>query len=65
MEQMEKEVIREASVEVSHEFKTLIDSQDLDSLKQLQHLMYCFLSLSLLTEIKVLIFICFNNYIGH
>lgn len=61
MEQMEKEAIREASVEVSHEFKTLIDSQDLDSLKQLQHLMYC----SLLTEIKVLIFICFANYIGH
>ncbi|XP_009344401.1 kxDL motif-containing protein 1-like [Pyrus x bretschneideri] len=38
MEQMEKETIREASVEVSNEFKILIDAQDLESLKQLQHL---------------------------
>ncbi|EEF39226.1 kxDL motif-containing protein 1 [Ricinus communis] len=38
MEQLEKESIREASKEVSGEFKTLIDHQDLDSLKQLQHL---------------------------
>ncbi|TQD70252.1 hypothetical protein C1H46_044212 [Malus baccata] len=40
MEQTKKETIREASEEVSNEFKTLIDAQDLDSLKQLQHLMY-------------------------
>ncbi|XP_050370149.1 uncharacterized protein LOC126788220 [Argentina anserina] len=37
-QQTEKEAIREASAEVSNEFKTLIDAQDLDSLKQLQHL---------------------------
>lgn len=40
MEQSEKESIREASKEASAEFKTLINEDDLDSLKQLQHLMY-------------------------
>ncbi|KAI9199102.1 hypothetical protein LWI28_027544 [Acer negundo] len=35
---MEEESIREASKEVSREFKTLINSDDLDSLKQLQYL---------------------------
>ncbi|KAL5577381.1 hypothetical protein UlMin_019080 [Ulmus minor] len=38
MEQKEKEPIEEASEEVSREFKTLINSQDLESLKQTQHL---------------------------
>ena len=46
-EQTEKEAIRAASAEVSHEFKTLINADDLDSLKQSQHLMYIPLSLSL------------------
>ena len=46
-EQTEKEAIRAASAEVSHEFKTLINADDLDSLKQSQHLMYISLSLSL------------------
>ncbi|XP_059666190.1 kxDL motif-containing protein LO9-177 [Cornus florida] len=36
MDQSEKESIREASEEVSREFKTLIDAEELDSLKQLQ-----------------------------
>ena len=45
-EQTEKEAIRAASAEVSHEFKTLINADDLDSLKQSQHLMYISLSLS-------------------
>ncbi|CBI31000.3 hypothetical protein VitviT2T_015535 [Vitis vinifera] len=36
MEESEKEAIREASEEVSHEFKSLINTKDLDSLKQLQ-----------------------------
>ncbi|KAL0011850.1 hypothetical protein SO802_006958, partial [Lithocarpus litseifolius] len=45
-EQTDEEVIREASVEVSREFKTLINADGLDSLKQLQHLM---LYLSLLS----------------
>lgn len=40
MEESEKEAIREASEEVSHEFKSLINTKDLDSLKQLQLLMY-------------------------
>ncbi|KAK1407739.1 hypothetical protein QVD17_39365 [Tagetes erecta] len=35
---MEKEAIIASSEEVSQEFKTLIDSQDLDSLKHLQHI---------------------------
>ncbi|KVI00719.1 kxDL motif-containing protein 1 [Cynara cardunculus var. scolymus] len=35
---MEKQAITAASEEVSHEFKTLIHQQDLDSLKQLQHI---------------------------
>ncbi|KAI3784294.1 hypothetical protein L1987_43391 [Smallanthus sonchifolius] len=35
---MEKEAIRASSEEVSLEFKSLIDSQDLDSMKQLQHI---------------------------
>ena len=47
MGQMEKEVIRAASAEVSREFKILINVDDLDSLKQSQHLMYISLSLSL------------------
>ncbi|CAN1146745.1 KxDL motif-containing protein 1 [Linum perenne] len=34
----EKESIAEASNEVSREFKTLVNGQDLDSLKQSQHL---------------------------
>ncbi|KAM7505778.1 hypothetical protein LguiB_004682 [Lonicera macranthoides] len=38
MEQSEKESIREASEEVYNEFKTLINSEDLDSLKHLQNL---------------------------
>ncbi|OAY31566.1 kxDL motif-containing protein 1 isoform X2 [Manihot esculenta] len=38
MEQSEKESTREASKEASAEFKTLINEDDLDSLKQLQHL---------------------------
>ncbi|CAH1429877.1 unnamed protein product [Lactuca virosa] len=38
MEQSEKEAIAAASEELSQEFKTLIDSQDMDSLKQLQHI---------------------------
>ncbi|KAB1206168.1 hypothetical protein CJ030_MR7G014313 [Morella rubra] len=38
MEQTEKESIRAASEEISQEFKTLINAGDLDSLKQLQHL---------------------------
>ena len=40
MEESEKEAIREASKEASHEFKTLVNTQDLDSLKQLQLIMY-------------------------
>ena len=47
MEQTEKKAIRAASAEVSREFKTLINVDDLDSLKQSQHLMYISLSLSL------------------
>ncbi|TXG48106.1 hypothetical protein EZV62_027400 [Acer yangbiense] len=35
---MEEELIRDASKEASREFKTLINSDDLDSLKQLQYL---------------------------
>ncbi|KAL6991981.1 hypothetical protein U1Q18_010092 [Sarracenia purpurea var. burkii] len=38
MEQSEKRSIQAASEEVSREFKTLISADDLDSLKQLQHL---------------------------
>ncbi|XP_065846924.1 kxDL motif-containing protein LO9-177 [Euphorbia lathyris] len=38
MEQLENESIRDASSEIATEFETLIDSQNLDSLKQLQHL---------------------------
>lgn len=40
MDQSEEQSIKEASEEVSREFTTLIDAQDLESLKQLQHLMY-------------------------
>lgn len=40
MEEWEKESIKTASEEISTEVKTLIDSHDLDSLKQLQLLMY-------------------------
>ena len=50
MQQTEKEAIRVASEEVSCEFKTLINPHDLDSLKQLQHLIYISLSLSLLDK---------------
>lgn len=35
-----EEPIREASQQVSEEFKTLVDAQDLNSLRHLQHLMY-------------------------
>ncbi|KAI3697611.1 hypothetical protein L6452_30705 [Arctium lappa] len=38
MEQSEKQAITAASEELSHHFKTLIHQQDLDSLKQLQHI---------------------------
>ncbi|XAR72538.1 hypothetical protein NMG60_11019216 [Bertholletia excelsa] len=38
MEQTDKESIQAASEEVSREFKTLINGENLDSLKQLQHL---------------------------
>ncbi|KAJ8549293.1 hypothetical protein K7X08_033000 [Anisodus acutangulus] len=38
MEETEKESIKSASQEISKQFKTLINSQDLDSLKQLQNL---------------------------
>lgn len=35
----EKESIAAASEEVSHQFKTVINSNDVESLRQLQHLM--------------------------
>ncbi|XP_058214640.1 kxDL motif-containing protein LO9-177-like [Rhododendron vialii] len=38
MEQSEEDAIGAASQKLSHEFKTLINAKDLDSLKQLQHL---------------------------
>ncbi|KAL8512610.1 hypothetical protein ACS0TY_018918 [Phlomoides rotata] len=38
MADSESEVIRSASEEISREFKTLVDSHDLDSLKQSQNL---------------------------
>ncbi|XP_024933696.1 kxDL motif-containing protein LO9-177 isoform X1 [Ziziphus jujuba] len=38
MEQKKKEPVMAASEEVSCQFKTLIDAQELDSLKQMQHL---------------------------
>ncbi|XP_044507978.1 kxDL motif-containing protein 1-like [Mangifera indica] len=38
MEELEKQSIEEASEEVSREFKTLIKTEDLDSVKQLQYL---------------------------
>ncbi|XP_078436956.1 kxDL motif protein [Wolffia australiana] len=34
----EKRLIRSASEEVSRQFRTLVDASDIDSLKQLQHL---------------------------
>ncbi|KAL3522840.1 hypothetical protein ACH5RR_015674 [Cinchona calisaya] len=40
MEPTDKESIKAAAEEISKEFKTLINSEDLDSIKQLQHLMY-------------------------
>lgn len=40
-----EEPIREASQQVSEEFKTLVDAQDLNSLRHLQHLMYVINSL--------------------
>ncbi|GFP95961.1 kxdl motif-containing protein 1 [Phtheirospermum japonicum] len=38
MADLERETIRSASEEISREFKTLVDSQDLDSLRQSQNL---------------------------
>eukprot|EP00262_Sarcandra_glabra_P009495 TRINITY_DN23902_c0_g1_i1.p1 TRINITY_DN23902_c0_g1~~TRINITY_DN23902_c0_g1_i1.p1 ORF type:complete len:126 (+),score=17.63 TRINITY_DN23902_c0_g1_i1:108-485(+) len=38
MEDREREAIRDASKEVSQQFKTLINAGDVDELKQLQHL---------------------------
>lgn len=38
MEPLQKQSIRGASSEIANEFKTLIDSENLDSVKQLQHL---------------------------
>ncbi|KAI4370934.1 hypothetical protein MLD38_019225 [Melastoma candidum] len=38
MEEQEKETIKEASKEISREFRTLINKNDLDSLHQQQHL---------------------------
>ncbi|KAK4347415.1 hypothetical protein RND71_033754 [Anisodus tanguticus] len=38
MEETEKESMKSASEEISKQFKTLINSQDLESLKQLQNL---------------------------
>ncbi|XP_057970246.1 kxDL motif-containing protein LO9-177 [Malania oleifera] len=38
MEPSEIESIKAASIEVSRQFKTLINAEDLESLKQLQHL---------------------------
>ncbi|XP_077253804.1 kxDL motif protein [Tasmannia lanceolata] len=38
MEGVEKESINAASEEISRQFKTLIDADDVESLKQLQHL---------------------------
>ena len=35
-----EEPIREASQQVSEEFKTLVNAHDLNSLRHLQHLMY-------------------------
>ncbi|XP_057970241.1 kxDL motif-containing protein LO9-177-like isoform X1 [Malania oleifera] len=40
MEPSEIESISAASAEVSRQFKTLINAEDLESLKQLQHLMF-------------------------
>lgn len=42
MAKQENESIRSASEEISREFKTLVDSRDLDSLKQSQNLMYVY-----------------------
>lgn len=51
--QKEKDPVMAASEEVSRQVKTLVDAQDLDSLKQMQHLMYSvFLTLSLLSSSK-------------
>ena len=62
MEQTEKEAIRAASAEVSREFKTLINADDLDSLKQSQHLMYIPLSLSL-SRLDNILFFYYNKNI--
>lgn len=56
----ERETMREASAEVSREFKTLIDHRDVDSLKQLQQLMYLSLSLS---KPIVYVDVCINSWI--
>nr|GEZ20120.1 hypothetical protein [Tanacetum cinerariifolium] len=37
---MEKEAIAAASQEISHDLKTLIDSNDLDAIKQLQNIIF-------------------------
>ena len=61
MQQTEKEAIRVASEEVSCEFKTLINPYDLDSLKQLQHLIYISLSLSLSVRQNVVYVKCIDQ----
>ncbi|XP_042518897.1 kxDL motif-containing protein CG10681-like isoform X2 [Macadamia integrifolia] len=38
MEQSEREAIRDASEEVSRQFKSLVNANDIDTLKQLQNL---------------------------
>ncbi|XP_071921257.1 kxDL motif-containing protein LO9-177 isoform X2 [Coffea arabica] len=38
MEPAEKESIKAAAEDISREFKTLVNSEDLDSIRQLQHL---------------------------
>ena len=42
MEPAEKESIKAAAEDISREFKTLVNSEDLDSIRQLQHLMYVY-----------------------
>lgn len=39
---LEKESVESASSEISREFRTLVDSKDLDSIKQSQNLMYVY-----------------------
>ena len=61
MQQTEKEATRVASEEVSCEFKTLFNPHDLDSLKQLQHLIYISLSLSLCVRQNVVYVKCIDQ----